>query len=173
MNEHYEYRRGSYHLWQLVQIAKRPNSELESIPRRQIAVTEKNTIGLKPFVPGMAQIHRDDNSSGGLFIAGISALSVGIAATEVLRADNNAKVSTTFNTAQRRQYINNAEKFQNTRNILIVATSAVYLWNIIDGYVGGRNWQSQAYDSDFRIAPYADLRSCGFILSFNLGNGGR
>jgi hypothetical protein len=173
VGEHYESRRDSYHLWQLVQIAKRPDSELEPIPQSELSKLEKNTVGLKPFVPGMAQIHRGYNTSGVLFITGVSTLSVGIVATEVLRADNNAKVGTTFNTAQRQQYINNAETFQNARNILIAAAGAVYLWNVIDGYVGGKSGQSQVSDSDFRIAPYADLRSCGFMLSFNLGNGGR
>ena len=178
VGEHIEYRRGSYHLWQLVQIAKRPHIELEQIPRRELAKVETNTIGLKPFIPGMAQIHRDDNVSGALFIVGISALSVGVVTTELFRADNNAKVNTTFNVAQRQQYINNAKTLQNTRNILIAATGAIYLWNVIDGFVGGRSGmsgsrQAQIFDSDFKVIPYVDSRCAGLLLSFNFGNGVR
>jgi len=173
LGEHYEYRGGRYRLWQLVRIAKRPHEELDQVKRGETYKLQKNTTGIKPFVPGMAQIYRGDNVSGVLFIAGISALSVGAIAAEVLRSDNNANVNTTFNAAQRRQYIKTAEDCQNTRNILIAAVGAVYLWNVIDGFVGGRGGQGYAFDSDFNIIPYANSQGGGFVLSFNWGNGGR
>jgi len=165
--EHYEYHGGQYYLWQIVQIAKRPNIELSPIPSGELARLEKKTIGLKPFVPGMAQIHRGSNIGGTLFIVGVSALSVGAITSEVFRADNNDRVGTTFNVAERRKYRDNADMWQNTRDILIVSAGAVYLWNIIDGYVGGKGGQYQAFDSEFKMIPYADLRGGGLILGFN------
>jgi len=167
VGEHYEYNGDRYSLWQLVQIAQRPSIDLPTIPARELAKLDKKTVGLKPFVPGMAQIHRGGNIGGALFITGVSVLSVGAISAEVLRSDNYEKIGTTHNTVLRRQYINNADTWRNTRDILIASVGAVYLWNVIDGYVGGGGGQYQAFDSDFKMIPYADLRGGGLILSFN------
>ena len=170
LGEHIECGAGRYRLWQLVQIARTPDQpSLESISARNISNLEKNTLGLKPFIPGMAQIHKGSNAKGVFFIVGTSVFVGGIVATEVFRADNVSKVNTTFNVEQRRTYINNANTLQNWRNISIAATGAIYAWNVIDGFAGrksntcGNRW-AQTRDSDFRITPYADLHGTGGVI---------
>jgi hypothetical protein len=172
LGEHFEFINGRYQLWQLVQIAKRPNRPLETIPRNQITRLEKHTLGLKPFVPGMAQIHKGSNIKGALFIISEAALIGGIVATEVFRADNESKINTTFNVAQRQSYIDNANNLQNARNILIAGAAAVYMWNVIDGFVAksfGRGNFAQTPDSYLRIMPYVDsqLGAGGLTLTLN------
>jgi len=166
----FECKTGKYKLWQIVQIAKKPkpNEPLETISRNQIKKLEENTLGLKPFVPGMAQIHRNSNAKGTFFIVGTSALVGGIVATNMLSANNASRVNTTFNVAQRQTYINNANTLHNWRNISIATIGAVYVWNVIDGFVG-RKSSICGYkaESDFKITPYADLHGTGgLILSF-------
>jgi hypothetical protein len=172
LGEHLECRAGKYRLWQLVQTAKIPYPEpLETISRDQIRKLEKTALGLKPFVPGMAQIYKDSNAKGVFFIVGTSILAGGIVTTELFRADNASKVNTTFKMSQRKAYIDNANTLQNWRNVSIAATGAFYLWNVIDGFVSKRrndgNKFTQMFDSDFKITPYADLYGTGgLILSF-------
>ena len=167
--EHIEKAEGNkFNLWQLVEIGRRVDEILPPIPSKyfnSLQSAERRTLFFTSLVLGMAQIRRGSNGKGVFFIITTSTLAGAIVVTEVFRADNVSKVSTTFNVAKRQTYINNANSLQNWRNISIAATGAVYLWNIIDGLVG-RNPSSSAKAtySDFRITPYADLNGTGGLI---------
>jgi len=174
--DYYTQRRdGAYNFWQLVQIARNPTVELPPVQPgyfRKLQGAERSALGLKPFVPGMAQIHKGSNVKGALFIISEAALIGGIVTTEVFRADNESKINTTYNVAQRQSYIDNANSLQNARNIFIVGAAAVYVWNIIDGFAANssdRNNFAQTPDSDFKITPYVDSQSGtgGLTLTLN------
>jgi hypothetical protein len=120
----------------------------------------------------MAQIHKNSNIKGVLFIVGEAVLIGGIVTTEAFRADNASKINTTYNIAQRQSYIDNANNLQNARNILTAGAVALYVWNIVDGFAAKRPENgklAQMPNSDFKITPYIDSQSGsgGLTLTLN------
>jgi hypothetical protein len=136
------------------------------------AADAANRVGLRPFIPGWAQIHKGSNIKGTLFIVGGTALTGGAIVTEMLRAENVSKVNSTFDAAQRRSYEDRANTMQNVCVGLIVGAAGLYLWNIVDGFAAKRSDNgryAQAHEPDFRITPYVNSRSGagGLTLTLN------
>ena len=126
----------------------------------------------RAFVPGMAQLHKGSTGKGIFFITGQIALVGGIVITESLRADNASKINTTHNVSSKQNYIDNANMYENTRNVLIAGAAALYVWNVIDGITAkGKKRVVVLGDTQLNISPYiapqfGDLAG-GVSLSFN------
>ncbi|MCL2218636.1 MAG: hypothetical protein FWC23_01860 [Chitinispirillia bacterium] len=123
--------------------------------------------GLRPLVPGWAQIHRGSNGLGTFFIVGEAALIGGAVMAEVFRQDNDSKVNSTFNSAQRQRYIDNTNAMQNLCIGLLIGAAGLYVWNVADGFAGKRQDGVQASRTEFKITPYADSRSGGLMLTLD------
>lgn len=133
---HYRRSDGMYNYWVLVQIARNPTYPLPQVPPEYFRNLEsKDAVGLKPFIPGAAQIYKGSNVKGALFIVSEIALIGGIVTTEVLRSSAASKMKTTQNATQWKSHRDKADNMQNARNILIAGAGAIYVWNIIDGFV--------------------------------------
>ena len=161
---HNKRRGGTYDYWQLVQIAKIPdNRALPPVSSEYFRKLEKaESIGLKPFIPGAAQFYKGSHAKGVMFIVGEAALIGGIVTAEVRRSSAESKINSTYNVAQRRVYIDDAGNMQNARNILIAGAAAIYVWNVIDGFVA-----KKPSDNMLAIMPYVDSHSAGLALTLN------
>ena len=139
----------------LFQTLKKTNLEYEPIE-----YTDKYPFSARVFVPGMAQIHKGSTGKGVGFIIGEVALIGGIVTCEGLRASYESKITSTRNTVERQQYIDNASNMELARNICIAGAAAVYVWNIIDGCVAKGK-------KHIRVVPYVSYSTKGITATFN------
>jgi hypothetical protein len=126
-------------------------------------------LGLRPFVPGMAQIHKGSTIKGVVFIGGEAVLIGSIVVTESMRATYVSKANGTNSSQLKSAYRNDADNMSNIRNILIVGAGALYIWNVIDGFAakGNNAGQSRVNNADFQIMPYVMPQSAGLNLTLN------
>ncbi len=147
----------------LVQIPENLNAQME-----RAGYNEEYSFSPRVFVPGMAQIHKGNTGKGIFFIAGEAALIGGIVVAESLRADNQSKINTTHNATSKQDYIDNANMYQNTRNVLIAGAVALYAWNVIDGCVAkGKKHIRVLGDAGLRIMPYAAPDMGGIVMTLD------
>ena len=167
LDEYRERCGNEYRVSLLVQTAKNPTFDFE-----RVNVTNEYAFSPRVFVPGMAQLHKGSTGKGIFFITGQIALVGGIVITESLRADNASKINTTHNVSSKQKYIDNANMYENTRNVLIAGAAALYVWNVIDGITAkGKKRVLVLGDTQLNIAPYiapqfGDVAG-GVSLSFN------
>jgi hypothetical protein len=117
----------------------------------------------RAFVPGMAQLYYSQNAKAGIIIGSEAVFVAGIVVGEVLRSQNDAKINSTHNTAQKQDYIQKAQRFEVIRNISIGGAIAVYAWNVIDGMVQVSKHRKQ--NNQCSILPYALPDGGGLTLT--------
>lgn len=147
---------GTYKVYLLVQTAKNPSFQLESV-----AVTNKYPFSARCFVPGMAQIHKGSITKGGIII-GAEALGIGgIVTSFCMRASNLALIQQ--DPKHKATYAQRANTWGNIGYGCIAFTAAIYIYNIIDGAVatGKPHIQvgSNSYDMAFApmVTPQGDM----------------
>ncbi len=161
IDEYIEQSNNGYTVYLLVQTAKNPTFDYESVK-----VSKDYGFSAKVFVPGMAQIHKGQIVKGTLFIAGEVAAIGGIITFESLRASYKSKIGQTHNKLQQ-QYITKTNNMKNIRNGFIGGAVALYAWNVIDGIVAKGKKHIIIGDNQLHVAPYSTAESAGVMLSFN------
>lgn len=151
---------GVYRVSLLVQTVKNPEYQYESV-----SVTNKYKFSPRVFVPGMAQIHKGQNTRGTLFIIGEVAAVSGIVVFEGLRSSYESKIKRTHKANEIQTYINKADNMRNIRNGFIAGAVAIYAWNVIDGIVARGKKHIVVGDANFTLAPYASPISQGILAS--------
>jgi len=167
LDEYRERCGNEYRVSLLVQTAKNPTFDFE-----RVNVSNEYAFSSRAFVPGMAQLHKGSTGKGIFFITGQIALVGGIVITESLRADNVSKINSTHNASSKQNYVDNANTYENTRNVLIAGAAALYIWNVIDGITAkGKKRVVVLGDTQVNIAPYIAPQygnlAGGVSLSFN------
>ncbi|MDR0414250.1 MAG: hypothetical protein LBH84_02385 [Prevotellaceae bacterium] len=120
------------------------------------------------FVPGMAQLHKGSTAKGVFFIVGEAAMVGGIVAAESLRASYSSKANSTHDLASKKTYLNNAGSCKNMRNGLIAGAAALYVWNVVDGWVArGKKHATLMGNNTLNITPFASPYSGGVALTLN------
>jgi hypothetical protein len=129
-------------------------------------VERKFKVGARPLVPGWAQMYKGSTGKGIFFIAGEAVLIGGIVTCESLRSSYKSKIKTTHNPSLKLQYINNVNNLAIARNACIAGAAALYVWNIIDGFVAKGRTRIEIGDANLRITPYtSDNLTYGINLS--------
>lgn len=162
LDDHVERTDNGYYVWLLVQTAKNPEYEYESV-----MITDQYKFSGREFVPGMAQIHKGQVGKGVGFICGEIAFIGGIVASECLRQSYDAKIPKTHSTVLRKTYADNANICLISRNIAIAGAAVLYVWNIIDGAVAKGKKHIVIGDAQLRFAPYVTPETGGLALSVN------
>jgi hypothetical protein len=144
----------------LVQTAKNPSSTMEDV-----LVTDKYLFSPRVFVPGMAQIHKGSTEKGIAFIAGEALMVGGIVVAESLRASDESKINSTHSANLKQNYIDKADMYSNIRNVAVAGAVAVYVWNVIDGWVAKGKTHILIGENKLNIAPYATSYSTGISLA--------
>lgn len=163
IDEYIIHHQGGYTVYQLVQTAKNPSYQYESV-----SVTDKYPFSPRVFVPGMSQLYKGSNVKGALFITGEIVAVGGVIVTECLRASYDAKFASTHNLSERKQYADKANGMANARNMFIAGAVAVYAWNVIDGIVAKGKQHIEIGRIKMRASPYASMSSAGMALNLNL-----
>lgn len=141
------------------ELLKYDNYEIE---RHEGVRKQKTAYVLQSFVPGLAQIESGKKAKGALFIAGEVLCIGGAVAMHGMGANYEAKIAQTNNSSYKQIYAHNADICYTTRNVMIGAAAAVYLWNIVDALAN-----RPKDNSSFAMAPYAGGESFGVAMSFN------
>ena len=162
IDEYREVCNGQHRVYLLVQTAKNPTYEYE-----RVRVTESYGFSPRVFVPGMAQLHMGSKMKGGLIIAGEALFVGGIIFTESMRASNQSKFNSTHDANAKKDYLSNADNYENARNIMIGGAAILYLYNIIDGIASKGKKQVIIGNHNIKISPYVSPDAGGFHLSFN------
>lgn len=154
---------GGYKVKLLVQVAKNPTYDFE-----RVDVTRDYGFSPAVFIPGMAQIKKGSTVKGAIFITTEIAAVGTIIVAECLRSSNMNKTKTTSNLDIQKKYLNNADTYQNIRNVAIGAAAAIYLWNVIDGIVAkGKTHVVVKNGVQYALAPFADTDGAGVSLCLN------
>lgn len=150
-----------YTVYLLVQTAKNPTYTYEPV-----TLTHDYKVGVRPLVPGMAQIYKGQTLKGVLFISGEGTAIAGIVTASGMHSYHTSKIKRSHNVKTRQNHIDAANRCKNVRNGFIAGAVAIYAWNVIDGFVGKGKKHISIGEAQARLAPYADAQSAG--LAFNL-----
>lgn len=153
---------GEYRVSLLVQTAKNPTLTYEPV-----TISDKYAPSARAFVPGLAQIYKGDTRKGTMFIAGEALAIGGVVACEMLRQSYVAKISQTNNASAVNKYINTSNNMQNLRNGFIAGAAAIYLWNVIDGFVAKGVQHIEVGDVQLAAVPIASPQMTGMMLTMN------
>ncbi len=156
-------RDNGYIVYYLVQTAKNPSYQLESV-----AISDKYKVGVRAFIPGMGQLYKSSKAKGYSFIA-LQSLSVaGIVLCESERSINMRKAKEQPKFAK--EYHNRAQQWEIGRNVSIGVAASVYIWNIIDAYVAKgrpRIVTSSASNVDLTFNPYISTEASGLSMALH------
>ena len=127
---------------------------------------ERTTSTLCAFVPGLAQLNREQKGQkikGGLIIAS-EALTIGsIALSQSMRNINIKKMNSTNNANLKKMYADKANTYTTVRNISIGAAAAVYVWNVLDAFL----YKDKNRDGTFLLNPVVTDEYVAVSLSIN------
>lgn len=144
------------------------DSRIREANKRDIEVESdiKKTNAARAFVPGLAQLNREQKGQkikGGLIIAS-EALTIGsIALSQSMRNINIKKMNSTNNVSLKKMYADKANTYTTVRNISIGAAAAVYVWNVLDAFL----YKDKNEDSIFLLNPVISNDCFAVSLSIN------
>ncbi|MBQ2027290.1 MAG: hypothetical protein II214_05270 [Alistipes sp.] len=131
-----------------------------------IVVTAKYPgAGFLSVVPSVAQFYKGDNLKGGLILGGEVLAAGAILLCENNRASYIKKMKEQPKYAK--EYNSLADQWETGRNISIGAAAAIYVYNLIDGFVakGAKRVVVKKQRVQFSAAPYTDSQSVGMSLA--------
>ena len=91
-----------------------------------------NGLWRSVIIPGWGQFHKGSYLKGGLVLGGTALLAGRIVATESIKSDYIRRIGETHSADMKRMYAKKADTFSTTRNVLIGALGALYVYNLID-----------------------------------------
>lgn len=127
---------------------------------------ERTTSTLCAFVPGLAQLNREQKGQkikGGLIIASEALTIGGIALSQSMRNINIKKMNSTNNASLKKMYADKANTYTTVRNISIGAAAAVYVWNVLDAFL----YKEKNKDGSFLLNPVITDECVAISLSIN------
>lgn len=134
--------------------------ENESNKKKEIETQNNNAYNLKSFIPGLNQLQNDQKMKGTLYIAGEALCIGGAIMMHSIGVSYEGKIDKTNNSTLKQNYANNANVCYTTRNVMIGAAIAVYVWNVIDAFANKPK-------STAHMTPYIGSESVGLALNFN------
>ncbi len=146
----------------LYQTLKNPTYTPESI-----STTDKYPFSARVFVPGMAQIYKGSTGKGVAFITGEALFIGGIVTSEVLRVNYRRMWEDTpsYDQTLKKYYANCTRVCAVSRYVCIGGAVALYIWNIIDGYVAkGRPYVVKDGEM-LSFSPYVSADCTGIALN--------
>jgi hypothetical protein len=140
--EYREKHKDGYHIWQLVQIAKHPDLQLPSPSQGYLDKAKRDALGLKPFIPGAAQLYKGSKTKACVIWSGMGApLAAGFLSEKVIKKHHNdakSKIKGSSTIAKRDLHTRDAKRLRDTHNTLVVSAiaipSAFYIYSLFDGY---------------------------------------
>lgn len=162
IDEYYVRHNNGYTVYLLVQTAKNPNFQFESV-----SISNEYNVSARAFLPGMAQIYKGSKVKGYSIIA-MQALSIGgIILCENERSTNIKKSIEHPKFAV--EYSGRASDWSTARDICIGVAAGIYVYNIIDAYVakGKTRLVFDSYGSGLAISPHVSSHSVGLNLAYN------
>ncbi len=151
IDEYYEYKNGSYHLWVLYLVAE-DGKPLGKIP--SLAYKVDKGAWRSFLFPGWAQLYQGRTGKGLAFIAGEAAL-VGAGVYFNNQYKNNNKHFLEATSAKiKQEYRDRADKKRTYSYVAFGAAGALYIYNIIDALTSKKGKVSYDYDeSRFALYP--------------------
>jgi len=126
--------------------------------------------GLRPLwrsaiLPGWGQLYKKEKTKGILLISA-TALTVGggLLANSMYNSNIN-KASETHDINEINAYLDDADTWQTTRNVLFISAGAIYIYNLIDAMTskGAKKYASHEVDK-FQIIPSLEEDALGLKL---------
>lgn len=168
IDEYWEHERNQYLVTALYTVTD-SNKPLSSSYSDEISL--KSSYGVLPMVysliPGVGQFYKGNYVKGGMFMGGTVAGAVISIFCENQRADYAKKMK------EKPQnfdfYRNKKARWTTGRNVALGATTAIYVYNLIDALVapGGRRVVIKNRSYNYSLCPVITECSTGVELSFN------
>lgn len=152
-----------YTVYLLVQTAKNPEYQYESI-----SISDEYKVGVRAFIPGMAQIYKGSKYKGYTLIAAQALSVASIILCESQRSVYHSKSIEQPKFAQ--IYSNKASNWETGRNISIGAAVGIWIYNIVDAFVAkGRKRVVQSNDdlTEFNITPQITPEITGVTFAYS------
>lgn len=130
--------------------------------------TRYGAAGLLSIIPGMGQLYKGCYKKGTAILIGEIAAAGGILLCENTRASYIKKMKEQPKYAA--DYNSRADTWETGRNISIGAAAAIYVYNLIDAFVGDgakRVIVKRKKNTQFSIVPYTDLKNAGISMRLN------
>ena len=167
--EYWERRNGNYMLTTVY-----AKSELGKAPLfDSVAVTSQyGARGLwrSMIIPGWGQIYKGSTIKGCVILGGTAVIAGAIVFAENQRSDYSRKIKGTHDIKIRKSYKTKRDHWATTRNVLIGAEAALYVYNIIDALIapGAQRLVVHNYGRRggyYSLMPSVDTNSAGFYAS--------
>lgn len=127
--------------------------------------TRYGAAGLLSIIPGVGQIYKGSHKKGITILAGEIITAGGIILCENTRASYIKKMKEQPKHAS--EYNSRADSWETGRNICIGTAAALYVYNLIDGFVANgakRVIVKRKNIPQFTLTPYTDLKSAGVCM---------
>lgn len=130
-----------------------------------VVTTKYPGAGFLSIVPSVAQFYKGSNVKGGLILGSEILAAGGIILCENTRASYIKKMKEQPRYAK--EYNAMADNWETSRNICIGAAAAIYVYNLIDGFVvkGAKRVVVKERKVHLSAMPYSDSQSVGMALA--------
>ena len=164
VDDYWVYRNGVYEVDVLYTVADK-NVYGGSYNDSVVVTAKYPGAGFLSIVPSVAQFYKGDNLKGGLILGGEV-----LAAGAILLCENNraSYIKKMYEQPKyAKEYNSLADRWETGRNISIGAAAAIYVYNLIDGFVakGAKRVVVKKQKVQFSAAPYTDSQSVGMSLA--------
>ncbi len=163
IDEYVHHTTNGYTVYQLVQTAKNPSYQYESV-----SISNEYSAGLRAFVPGMAQIYKGSKVKGYGIITAEAAAIAGIILCESERSNYSSKMKSQPKFTK--EYKTKSDNWETGRNICIGVAAGIYLYNIIDAFVAKGSPRIVVKNADGRglsVRPTASPYGTGVSLAYS------
>jgi hypothetical protein len=163
IDEWWEYDNGRYEMYVLYAVSR---GSIGGTYTDDIVVTAKYpAAGFLSIIPSVGQFYKGSTVKGSIILAGEVAAVAGIILCENTRASYVKKMYEQPKYAQ--QYNSLADNWETGRNICIGAAAAIYVYNLIDGFVakGAKHVVINKHKANYDVVPYTDGYSAGIAMS--------
>ena len=132
-----------------------------------VVTTKYPGAGFLSIVPSVAQFYKGSTMKGGLILGGEILAAGAIILCENTRASYVKKMQEQPKYAQ--EYNSRADSWETGRNICIGAAAAIYIYNLIDGFVANGAKRVVVKERKVYVSamPYADTHSVGMSIALN------
>lgn len=125
-----------------------------------IALKKQRAYIANSFVPGLTQLQNGKKIKGTLFIVGETLCIGGAIAMHSIGTSHEGEINRINDAEYKKVYNHNANVCYTTRNVMIGAAVAVYIWNIIDAFANKPKNMTYVY-------PHVGNSDIGLAINFN------
>lgn len=131
LSEYYEYRNGSYQLWELYEVARSQQTLSAKIPQYTTKYGA-SALWRSAILPGWGQFYKKKTGRGIAILVTEVVLVSGAVYCESMRSDNVRKSQEVTNISQTKEYRKRADTWTTRRNIFAGGAIGVYAFNLLD-----------------------------------------